>query len=216
MSERPDTTPEEGIIEKILSDGESQAKRVIDNARRSERSEKRKAEAEAEKVRHEIVGRAEARARTVRSKVVATGQIEAKRIVLRAREDAISKVFAAIEQELQTLRRNAADYRTALANLAVEAISAVGGSEITLKIGKEDRDLADESLLDEIRKRAAEEVASQTSITIEFDPAVTGGGCVAVSGEGRIVFDNTFSRRLERMKPELRSVIVREVLKIDA
>lgn len=211
MSEQPGTAPEEGIIEKILSDAESQAKRVTDNARRSERSETRKAEAEAEKIRKEIIGKAEVRADSLRSKVIATAHIEAKRMVLRAREEAISKVFEKIAQELGSLKGKSADYRKALANLAVEAVSAVGGSKVTLKIGRDEEKIVDDSLLGEIKRRAGGEI----EVITEVDPALTGGGCVAVSGEGRIVFDNTFHRRLERMKPELRSVVVREVLKDD-
>ncbi len=216
MIEQPDTVPEEGIVEKIISDGESQAKRVVDNARRSERSEKRKAESEANTIRKDIVGKAEAKAGTLKSKLIATGHIEAKRMVLRAREEAISKVFETIEQELHKIRENPAEYRKALTNLAVEAISAVVESEVTLKMGEEDKHLADDNLLEEIRQRACERAGRELSITLEIDPALTGGGCVAVSGQGRVNFDNSFSRRLERMKPALRSVIVREVLKTDA
>jgi vacuolar-type H+-ATPase subunit E/Vma4 len=216
MIEQPGTAPEEGIIEKILGDGEAQARRVVDNARRSEQSEMRKAEAEADKIRKEIVSKAEAKAGTLRSKVIATGHIEAKRMILRAREQAISRVFETIARELEKVRENPADYRKALGNLAVEAITAVGGPEVTLKICKEDQSLADDALLAEISRRAGDETGSETKVTLEIDPGLTGGGCIAVSGRGRIVFDNTFGRRLERMKPALRSVIVREVLKIDA
>ncbi|MFH1314478.1 MAG: V-type ATP synthase subunit E family protein [Candidatus Eisenbacteria bacterium] len=215
MSGQPDTAPEEGIIETILKDGESQARRVVDNARRSEHSEQHKAEAEAAEIRKEIVGKAEAKARTLKSKVIATGHIEAKRMVLRAREEAILKVFDTMDQELQKIRGNPAEYRQALTNLAVEAISAVGGSGVVLKIGQADQNLTDDSLLAEISRRAGEQTGREIAITLEIDPALTGGGCVAVSGEGRIIFDNTFARRLERMKPALRSVIVREVLKTD-
>jgi vacuolar-type H+-ATPase subunit E/Vma4 len=216
MIEKPDTAPEEGIIAKILGDAEAEAKRVVDNARRSERSEKRKAESEAAKIRGDIVGKAEAKAGTLKSKVIATGHIEAKRMVLRAREEAITKVLEMIERELKTMRKNPAEYRQALANLAVEAVSAVGESEVTLKFGEADDHLADDGLIGEITRRAAERSKREIKITREIDPAITSGGCVAVSKEGRINFDSSFARRLERMKPALRSVIVREVLKTDA
>jgi vacuolar-type H+-ATPase subunit E/Vma4 len=216
MIEQPDTAPEEGIIEKIIGDGEIQAKRVIDNARRSERSERRKTEGEANTIRKEIVSRAEAKAGVLRSKVIATGHIEAKRMVLRAREEAISKVFETIEQELRKIRENPAEYRTALTNLAVEAISAVGESDVTLKIGEVDKHLADKKLLGEIKRLAGERAGHRLKITLEIDGGIAGGGCVAVSAKGRINLDNSFARRLERMKPALRSVIVREVLKTDA
>jgi V/A-type H+-transporting ATPase subunit E len=216
MIDEPDIAPEEGIIEKIASDGEAEARRVVENARRSERSEKRKAEAEAAGIREDVVGKAEAKAAALRSKVIAIGHIEAKRMMLGAREEAVGKVFETIEQELEKVRKSPAEYRKALANLAVEAVSAIGESEVTLKLGDVDRDLADGELMGEITRRAAERAGREVSITLETDSSITSGGCVAVSTDGRINFDNSFARRLERMKPELRSLIVREVLKTDA
>lgn len=215
MNEERQSAPEESIIEKILSDGEAQAKRVIDSARRSEAHEKRKAAAEAERIRAETLARAETKADTIRSKLIATGHIEAKRVLLKAREEAIQKVFALIEQDLASVRRDSGEYRRALGNLAVEAISAIDEPEVTLKIGKEDEQVADRAFLTEIKQRLTDSMGKGIRITLDIDPRVTGGGCVAVGGQGRIVLDNTFRRRLDRMRPALRSMIVREVLKTD-
>jgi vacuolar-type H+-ATPase subunit E/Vma4 len=205
----------EEIISKILDDGRAQAKRLIDNAKRSEASEKRKAEAEAKKIRDEIMKQADAKARAVRSKELATANIEAKRELLRAREDAITKVLLRIAQDLARVREHPEQYRQALLNLASEAVAAVGGVQVTLRVGVEDKGLADQSFLDEIKAALEAKSGDQVEISLEIDPALSGGGCVAVSKRGRIVFDNTYRRRLERMKPQLRSLIVREVLKTD-
>jgi vacuolar-type H+-ATPase subunit E/Vma4 len=215
MNQEPDNAAQESIVAKILSDGEAQAKRVIDNAGRSVASEKRKAESEAARIRKDMLGKAEAKSRTLRQKVIATGHIEAKRMLLRAREDAITMVLKTIEQELAKIRENPAEYRRALANLAVEAVLAVGGAEVTLTVGTEDQALADQAFLNEITERTRHDADGEITIVLLLDPALTGGGCIAVSRQGRIVFDNSFARRLERMKPALRSVIVQEVLKTD-
>jgi vacuolar-type H+-ATPase subunit E/Vma4 len=215
MNEQPRSAPEESIIERILSDGEVEAKRVIDNAGRSRRSEERKAEAEAKKVRKDVVGQAEARAATFKSKEVASAQIEAKRMRLRAREEAISKVFATIEQGLSEIRQNTREYSQALRNLAVEAVSAVGGSEVKLRICKEDESIVDDAFVRDVKQGVARAVGSEVTIDRVADPALAGGGCIASTSDGRIIYDNTFRRRLERIKPALRATIVREVLKTD-
>jgi vacuolar-type H+-ATPase subunit E/Vma4 len=215
MNGQPGSSPEKEIIEKILGDGEAQAKRLLDNARRSEAAEQRKAEGEAEKLRKEILGQAESRARAIRSKEVATAHIQAKRHLLRAREQAISRVFTAIERELAKTRDSEEEYGRALLTLAVEAISAVGGPEVILKIDQQDRKIVEEALFDRIVHGVRKRTGSEISIKLESDPALRGGGCVAFSTDGRVVFDNTFGRRLERMKPTLRTMIAKEVLKTD-
>jgi vacuolar-type H+-ATPase subunit E/Vma4 len=213
MNRQPGSSPEEEIISKILGDGEAEAKRLLDNARRTETAERRKAEREAEKLRNEILGQAESKARAIRSKEAAAAQIQAKRQLLRAREQAISRVFAAIEDELAKVRENPEDYRRSLLTLAVEAISAVGGSEVILKINEQDRAMVEGAVYDQIVQDVMEKAGDGIVVRLEADPAVSGGGCVAASADGRVVFDNTFKRRLERMKPGLRSVIAKEVLK---
>jgi vacuolar-type H+-ATPase subunit E/Vma4 len=216
MNEEPSSRPEHEIIDKILSDGEAQAKRVVDNARRSEQSENRKAEAEAKKIRDQILAQADAKARTVKSKEIASAHIQAKRVSLRAREEAIAKVFDAIGQEVAKLRDNPQSYRDALLNLAAEAVSAVGAAEVRLKVGSGDAAIVDEAFLAEVGKRTEGGLQHPVNIRLEPDQGLEGGGCIALSTDGRIIFDNTFRRRLERMKPELRTVIVKEVLKPDA
>jgi vacuolar-type H+-ATPase subunit E/Vma4 len=212
MSEIPDSAPEEEIIGKILADGEAQAKRVIDNARRAREVEERKAKAQAEKARAEVISQIERRIQTVKSREMATAQIEAKRILLKAREGAISKILGLLARELAKLRERPDEYREALKNLAVEAVGAVGESEVTLRLGKSDQGLADTGFVTEVTRRVNETGINEVTIELEFDPAVT-GGCIAISKQGRIVFDNTFTRRLERTKPSLRSMIVKEILR---
>lgn len=208
-------SPEEKMVEKILQEGESQAKRLLDNARRTEAAELRKAEGEAEKVRAEILHQATAKAKALRSKEVASANVQAKRVLLRAREDAISGVFATLEQKLARLRDNPEEYRRALLALAIEAVSGVGASEVRLKIDEADRTLVDQTFVEQIAKGVADRTGGEATIKIETDAAVSGGGCVAMSADGRVVLDNSFGRRLERAKPELRSVIANEVLRVD-
>jgi vacuolar-type H+-ATPase subunit E/Vma4 len=215
MNQGVSPAPEASMIEKILGDGRAQAERLLESARRSAEAERRKTEAQAEKARREILNRAERKIKTLRSKEIATGHIESKRILLRAREEAIAKIFGTIEQELYKVRQQPSEYKDALRNLALEAVAAIGMSEVVLKVAREDKALIGEAFVEDITARVRSGAGRDVKVALEFDPALSAGGCVAASSDGRIVFDNTFKRRLERMRPALRSVIVREVLKTD-
>ena len=215
MSEKPSRGSEDEIIGKIMSDGRARAARVLDNARRSADGEKHKAETEAERIRKEMLDQVKRKVATLKSKEIAGGHIEAKRILLRAREEAISKVFDTIWEELGKLHEDRPRYGKALVNLAAEAVRAIGEAEVTVALGREDEALAGSGFVSGITGTLASEGMADIKIDVVVDPAIGGGGCVARSKDSRVIFDNTFKRRLERMRPSLRSAIVSEVLKSD-
>jgi vacuolar-type H+-ATPase subunit E/Vma4 len=215
MNEKPSRGSEDEIIGKILGDGEAKAARVLDNARRSAEAETRKAQSEAEKIRKEMLSRVGRKAAALESKEVAGGHIEAKRIILRAREEAISKVFDTIEQALAKSREDVPRYREGLITLAAEAVRAIGEEEVTVVLGKDDGDLAGEDLVSDVAARLESEGIRGIRIEVVVDRSLGAWGCIARSKDSRIIFDNTYKRRLERIKPSLRSTIVSEVLKSD-
>jgi vacuolar-type H+-ATPase subunit E/Vma4 len=207
--------PEDSIVRKILADGRAQAERALEGAKRSAEAETRKAQAEAEKIRKQVLDQAGRRAQTIRSKQIATARIESKRAMLKAREAAVAKVFEIIRGELEKLRQNRNEYRRALGNLAAQAVAAVDEPEVTLKIGKQDAELADGDFINRAANEARSLRQGEIKIEVVEDADLTDGGCVALSKKGHVIFDNTFKRRLERMEAELRAEIVNEVVKAD-
>jgi len=206
-----DNSSEEAIIQKILEDAEAQARRILDGARRTGDSHRKKAETEAARVRQEIMDQAQAKADTLRAKEIATARMEAKRILLAAREEVVNAALHRIEEELAGLRKSEG-YREILLRLAREAIQAIGGSKVVLKLSKADEGLVDQDFLAELeRTLVADEAKARVEIDVRFEADLDDGGCIATSGDGRIIFDNTFTGRFERMKPELRSMLIREI-----
>ncbi len=213
MSEAVNSTPEDGMVEKILGDAKSEAERAIKNAERSVESERRKAETQAEKARQEVLERIRRKVETLKSKEIASAHIESKRVLLKAREQAIAGVLETIEQEVGKLREDSSGYRNALRKLAAEAVTAVDLPRVVLRIAPEDAAITEGDFLREVVGDVKTLSGKDVEIKIELDADLPSGGCISASGDGRIIFDNTFRRRLERMTPELRSLIVREVLK---
>jgi len=211
MSEKTGSTSELEIVEKILADAESQAQRVIENANRAAEAETEKARKEAQRIQDDILAEAEQKAENLRSRELSTAKIEAKRTLLRAREEAVSKVLGQVETILKGIREDRDRYGRSLANLAVEAVTAVGEPEVVLKVSQADEGVVDNTFIDGVSSRVRELSGDETRIELEFDLEDMGGGCVAKSTQGRVIFDNTFRRRLERMKPQLRAAIIREL-----
>jgi vacuolar-type H+-ATPase subunit E/Vma4 len=212
MKAETGSAPEHEIVEKILADAQSQAQQAIGNAGKVAEAEAEKARKEGQKIQAEILAQAEDKVEKLKLREVSTANIEAKRIALTAREKAISKVFAQIEQELEDIKKDPDQYRRSLGNLAADAILGVGEPEVVLKVSRADKALVDDAFIDDVRRRVSERSGAQPKVDVEFEPADMGGGCVARSKEGRIVFDNTFRRRLGNMRPRLRSLIVKELM----
>jgi len=213
MKEEIGSTPEHEIIDRILADAESQARRAIENAAKVAEAEAEKARKEGRKIQAEILAQAEGKAEKLKLREVSTAKIEAKRTLLRAREEAVSKVFAQIEGELKEIREDPDRYRRSLGNLAAEAVLGVGESQVVLKVSRADEAFVGDAFIDDVRRRVSERSGGELKVDVEFGPTDMGGGCVARSTGGRIVFDNTFRRRLGSIKPRLRSLIVKELMK---
>jgi vacuolar-type H+-ATPase subunit E/Vma4 len=214
MTEGHKGDPEAAITEKILADAHAQAERLIENAGRGASAERQKTDREIVKVEEDIRAGWNSKVEKVRMREVSTARIESRRILLNAREKAVTKMFDEIEQGLGRLRENPGRYREALRNLAAEAATAVGGDEVILRFSERDRGLVNDAFVNEVTGRV-KSIDESIRFRVEFDRDDTGGGCIATSADGRILFDNTFGRRLERLRPELRAMIVRELAKDD-
>jgi vacuolar-type H+-ATPase subunit E/Vma4 len=201
---------EAAITDKILSDGASEARKAIDSAKRAVASEEQTTAREIETVKADLRAGVEDKIRKARMREVSTARIEAKRILLDAREKAVTKIFGEVEEGLRNLREDPARYRESLISLAAEAASAVGTGEIILKFSERDRGIVDEALVGEINERTKEALKRAVALHIRFEEADY-AGCLAASSDGRIIFDNTYRRRLERMRNDLRARIVGEL-----
>jgi len=215
MSEETVTRPEIEIVESILAEAEAQAQRAIETARSIVDAEDEKARKDALEVQKGILATANEKMRKLRSREIATANVEAQRILLRAREEAVWGVVAQIEAGLRAVRENAEQYGRSLANLAVEAVLALGEVEVRLKLSSADQVLSDSAFLDAVKAGVRARSGREPMVHLEFDQVDLGGGCVAMFLDGRVVFENTFPRRLARMKRELRTSIVKEIMRDD-
>jgi vacuolar-type H+-ATPase subunit E/Vma4 len=215
MSGEAVDTGERQIVESILSDAEIEARRHREDAERAAQAELDGARRKADTVRQEILKAAEQTAAKAYAREVATAKAEARRILLAGREEFVGRALVQIGEGLAALRNDAQRYRESLGNLAREAALAVDEPEVVLKVGKRDEAIADAGFLEELSRSIGLATGRAPKLTLEVASGDLGGGCVAVSGNGRVVFDNTFRRRMERGMREIRGAIVKETVQDD-
>ncbi len=200
------------IIESILSDADAQALRLVENAESTASALRAKARKEGERTRDALLARATEQCGRIRAQGLATARIEAKRLLLAAREDLAGRFLEQIEEKLAATVRSSETYSQSLWNLAAEAVAAIGLPEVVLRISQADAGILGDGFAGRLVADGAVRAAGVSRIAPQFDENALGGGCIAQSPDGRIVFDNTYSKRMQRKRRELRAMIVRDVM----
>jgi len=140
------------------------------------------------------------------ARIAASTTMDISRQWLERQEACIDEVF---QEALAEVESSEGDNReTALEILASEALLAVGDESCRVIVGKKDAALVTPEWIKEVRKTAFDSSDTAT-YTVEVDENL-GGGLVFITTDGRMTFDNTFARRLERLRSELRLKMVND------
>ena len=134
--------------------------------------------------------------------------MEAGRLVLQAREDAINSLFKRIEDRVRDIPNDIAEYRIALTNLLTEAITAIGTEVVSVYLSVTDRDLANEIMLEQVKRRVHENTHRTVTVSLHYTDHTYVPGCIATSEDGHVRLDNTLERRLVEARRRLRPQIV--------
>lgn len=204
--------PERAIIQNIQAEAKDRAQRILDAARAAADAETTKARQEGDALYQDLIARAQEKAARTQARELATAHIEAKRILLRAREESVNYVVERLTEALNAIRKDPVRYRESLLRLAVEAILGIGGTEVHLAFGPGDRALADSGFAAELNARLHPQPGASLAVEFQVADQDFGGGCIAQSPDGRIVFDNSFPARRQRSSRALRAAIVKETV----
>jgi len=199
------TTTQEGLqalAQRILDDARRQGETIIEEGEAHADLTITQAREEIETTRAQILADAEERAASLRRQAASSARVEAKRVLLAKREELINRTFERAWQQLLQ-PRPPEQYAAVLRRLTVEGAARLGGGMLEIRVNSADR-----SVLSPETLRTAEDELRQSGIKAnlylaEQTEAIAGGVIIAKDG-GRMVFDNSFEGRLERMKDRLR------------
>jgi len=195
-----DTSSQEVLRDEILADARRQAERAIRKAERDGQAAIDKAKDEVDQERNEKLAAARQLAERKRMLALATVPVEIGR--MRA---------ADVEQTLGTLREQARgrlaarqgfDYGRTLAALAADAISRMAGDAFVLGLSAADHKAYGETLVEQVQASAPR---PDLSLTVDPQPAGISDGVLVRDPDGRQVWDNSLTARLDRIWPLLRS-----------
>lgn len=131
--------------------------------------------------------------------------MDSRNEILTKTEEAVNRVF---QLALDSIRSNFQNESAVESNLHLleEAIRAVGAKEVKVTGNKE---------FLKVLSSTSAGLAKKFNVSLELTEAINClGGVVVRSKDDSIVFDNTIEARMERLRPILRTQIVRILLSL--
>ena len=194
----------EEIIREVVDEAVREYEKMTDQTLEVGLSRLRKYREEtSERIRNELsmISR-EARISSV--KMVSQAEMEAKKEYLNAIEEIVNSV---VDESVEKIKgvKNTEKYERALESLIRGAVEAVGGKKFKISCSNEDREK-----VSRISARIGRELGVE--ISLEPEPINTVGGVRVKNGDGSAILDNTVEARLERMRSEIRVMIIKQLL----
>ena len=197
--EKNEQQAQDVLRDEILADAKRQAERVLKQARQEagEVAETAAAELSAWSGRQLDTTRAEAKHRAdmiLAGLPVETGRLRANRI-----ESLLQLIHDEARQQL--VSRDGLDQRQMLINLSANAIRKMSGNRFSISLPEADRRLLGDGEVEAIRL-----AAGRPDLVLEIigDPENRDAGPVVRGNDGKELWDNRLTERLERLWPELR------------
>jgi len=186
----------------VIARAEERARRILQVA-----------EAECERIRAEsdeqilnIVG---SELRAIRDRIVGKAEIEGRKMLMLARERALSDVFEEAEKSLKEIaewRDERVNYGEVLTKMLVEAISAMGGDEFIVSANERDLSYLKKQI-GEIKDRMKE--FDNVSILLDEKPIEAIGGVIVRNRDGTKTYHNTLEGRLLKARSRIEAEVAR-------
>ena len=197
----------ESLRNKILEQARKQAAETLDRARRVSERDMVYAKAEADEVISQQRAAIQPMIEAEKKKTMVTAQIKAKRKLLEKKEELVSQAFDEAEKELEKLKGSDA-YMDIILKLIEEGAASIN-SDIIIEYSEKDKDIFTPEAISSIKSRMAKSLTVGTDIQMQFRCVgnIISAGVLIRSADGRVIIDNSFSGRLNRLKEELRGKV---------
>ena len=174
--------------DEIIREAEAKAEKVLSEVRQR-----------AEKEADEIMANARLEAEAIRRSILSS-KIRANRLkVLDEKNRIVQDVFRRVEDRLSSIT-SSSRFDEAAQRFVAEAVKAVESDQPVIRLGFKD---ASKKSLDGVSKM----VPKGSKVVFEDEPIDGLGGVVASDADGKVIFNNSFKSRLERLDSQLLTLI---------
>ncbi|MBN2104012.1 hypothetical protein JW835_08245 [bacterium] len=198
------------LRQEILEQSKTEAEGILEQASKEQDRLVQKAQKEAEEILKKTLKNAEDQAGLIKRKILSSVHLEVKKQQLKTREAIIVQIMKVIQDMLNDFRQSP-DYADFLRDSIIEAVTALKTEQIQLMAGPVEKKLLKKEFIKESEKIIQMKKKIKVTLTIMQD-TLDDGGIVAVSKDGRMRYDNSFSAQIKRHEHDIRLMIVQDVL----
>jgi len=189
----------EKLQNRILSDAKHQAEETIKEAQTKAQQILEEARQRAQKESEEIIARANVDAEAIRRSILSS-KVRVNRLrILDEKNQIVQDIIHTVEDQLSSIAKSE-QFEDTAQRFVTQAVKAVDADQPVVRIGF--RDVSKKNL-DGISRV----LPKGGKLVIDEKPIDDLGGVVATDPEGRVVFNNTFKSRLERLDNQLLTLI---------
>ena len=191
----------EVICAKISEDADAEIKTILEQARRESEKIVSQARKSAEDKNLLISKELEQEIQKSREKILSSLNLEKKRLVLGEKDKFIQSVLAKVIKNAQDFRRENG-YQEFLENAIIEGVEVIEDGNIAVYYSSQDEHFFNSDFIKKIEKSCSQVL--KTGCSLKFNKAdFSDLGVIVNSVDGRIMYDNRFLARLERVKEKI-------------
>jgi V/A-type H+-transporting ATPase subunit E len=184
---------------RILSDAKLKSDEIIREAQTKAEQILTEAREKAQKESDELAGKAKLEAEAIRRSILSS-KVRANRLrILDEKNRIVQEIVRTVEERLSGIA-GSANFDETAERFVSEAVKAVDSNQPVVRLGFKD---ASKKNLDAVSKSAPK----GSKVVFEDEPIDGLGGVIASDAEGRVIFNNSFRSRLERLDSQLLAMI---------
>ena len=189
----------EKLQNRILSDAKHKADETIKDSQAKSQQILEEAKQRAQREFEEIIAKANVEAESIRRSILSS-KVRVNRLrILDEKNRIVEDIIHSVEDQLSSISKSEQFEETAQ-RFVTEAVKAVDSDQPIVRIGF--RDVSKKNL-----DGVSRVLPKGGKLVIDEKPLDVLGGVVATDPEGKVVFNNTFKSRLERLDNQLLTLI---------
>jgi len=189
----------EKLQNRILSDARLKAEETIKDTQTKAQHILEEAKQRAQRESEEIIAKANVEAENIRRSIL-SAKVRVNRLrVLEEKNRIVQEIIRNVEDQLSSIAKSN-HFEDTAQRFVTEAVKAVDSDQPIVTIGFKD---ATKKNLDGISRV----LPKGGKLVIDEEPIDVFGGVVATDPEGKVIFNNTFKSRLERLDNQLLTLI---------
>jgi vacuolar-type H+-ATPase subunit E/Vma4 len=191
--------PLEKLQNRILSDAKLKADETLKEAQAKAQQILEEARQRARRESEEIIAKANVEAESIRRGILSS-KVRANRLrILDEKNRIVQDIIRGVEDQLSSIAKSNKFEDTAQ-RFVTEAVKAVDSDQPIVRVGFKD---ATKRNLDGISRG----IPKGGKLVVDEKPIDDLGGVIATDPEGKVIFNNTFKSRLERLNNQLLTLI---------